>query len=268
MLEHLKNLSTPDLIDPRLLFESLVLNGTDRQNVINSEIKRIKQRDGVILETEMDFLRKQEIKVPDFSSLSDYCYWLSPTKVNIVRWDLLRHYSSHLQGDTTYPDLSYHSVFTKNGEQPVSKVHKQDFPGHLVTHSIHIKYLSNALDTRFLYHRPQVSLSSGQIVFSGDAISGTFSLAFIFDRRDLEKVYTILPYTDHEVEWEREIRAYEPVSLKLTLGCLPISSIITNDFQHWGQSTCVCGQNTIAQMENNYLKNGKLWNENFVSLNF
>lgn len=93
------------------------------------------------------------------------------------------------------------------------------------------------------------------MVFKGDAFDGMNSMTVIFDRQVLEQVYTLLPYSDHEVEWEREIRAYEPISLGLAIGQIPTGKFLL-EFNHWGQLTCVCGNKMMTDLENHYLTTG------------
>ena len=83
---------------------------------------------------------------------------------------------------------------------------------------------------------------------------------FIFDRKQLEQVYTLQPYSDLDVEWEREVRAHEMINLQLALGCLPITDFGMN-LDHWGQSTSVLGRKKIVEWETNYLEKGRLWQE-------
>lgn len=218
--------------------------------VIENEKFRISARDAQLLRTELNWITTQSsLRVPFFQNLDEYCGWLSPRKPKTVKWDLLRHYTS---GETA----AYLPIYQKN-KGTISKPHHKDYNDRLLAHSLNGKYWQQAKENGFLPGHPMICFSSGQVVFKGSAIDGMYSMTVIFDRQLLEKVYTLQPYSDHEVEWEKEVRAYEPISLDLAVGYIPTEKFLL-ELDHWGQLTCVCGKRTMADLERHYLNTGHL----------
>lgn len=219
-------------------------------SVLESEKGRITERNRKLLALELAWINIQSgLVVPSCQSLDDYCRWLSPRHPKIVKWDLLRHHAIH-------EDSAYLPVYQENN-RTICKPHHKDYQDRLLTHSLAWKYWNHVEKSGFLPGEPRVSLSSGQVVFKGDVFDGINSMTIIFDRQILEQVYTLLPYSDHDVEWEKEIRAHEPISLGLALGWMPTQKFIL-ELNHWGQLTCVCGQDIMADLESDYLKTGTL----------
>ena len=218
--------------------------------VIESEKFRISTRDAQLLKTELDWITTQSgLSMLSFRSLDEYCRWLSPKDPKTVKWDLLRH---HASGEAT----AYLPIYQKN-KGTISKPHHKDYGDRLLAHSLTWEYWLQAKEKGFLPGHPMVCFSSGQVVFKGSAIDGMYSMTVIFDRQALEKVYTLQPYSDHEVEWEREVRAQEPINLGLALGYIPTEKFIL-ELNHWGQLTSVCGKRTMADLERHYLSTGRL----------
>lgn len=217
---------------------------------IEREKARIAKRDKEYLSIELDWLITQPgLSIPPCKKLDDYCYWLSPEKPDVVKWDLLRHYAS--EKNTT----PYFPVYQTN-KGTIFKPNHRDYNDRLITHTLPVVYWNSVKKEGFLPGHPMVCFASGQVVFTGSAIDGMYSITVIFDRRVLERVYTLLPYTDHETEWEREVRAYEPICLDLALDCIPTSEFI-HELSHWGQLTCVCGKQTMANLEKQFLETGR-----------
>ncbi len=220
-------------------------------NVLENEKFRIAERDKELLALELSWIANQSgLTTPSFYSLDEYCHWLSPKHPEIVKWDLLRHYAAQ-------NDAAYLPVFKRNNVT-IRKPYHHDYQDRLLTHSLAYEYWLQAEESGFLPGRPQVCFSSGQAVFKGDVFDGFDSMTVIFDRQVLEQVYILQPYSDHDVEWEREIRAHEPISLGLALGWIPTEDFLRSDLNHWGQLTCVCGKKMMADLESDYLKTGIL----------
>lgn len=219
--------------------------------MIESEKTRVSQRDNQLLSLELNWATSQSgLTVPAaVKTLDEYCHWLSPKQTKAVKWDLLRHYA-------TQQNSAYLPEFRANNGI-ICKLHNKDYSHRLITHSLPGEYWSQEKQQGFLPAQPKVCLSSGQVVFVGDVSSGMTSMTVIFDRKILEQVYTLLPYSDHEVEWEREIRAHEPISLDLALGCIPTYEFV-QELNHWGQLTCVCARRIMADLEKTYLQTGKI----------
>ncbi len=219
-------------------------------SAIESEKFRISVRDTRLLKTELDWITSHSgLRVPSFQSLDEYCRWLSPKKPNVVKWDLLRHNASE-------EATAYLPIYQEN-KGTISKPHSMDYSDRLLAHSLTGEYWHQANERGFLPGHPMVCFSSGQVVFKGSAIDGMYSMTIIFDRQILEKVYTLQSYSDHEVEWEREVRAYEPINLDLALDHIPTEKFL-REFNHWGQLTSVCGKQTMADLEKHYLNTGVL----------
>lgn len=217
--------------------------------VIESEKSRISGRDRELLAKELKMIGLVRLALPTMGNLDDYFRWLSPKDPKTVKWDFLRHYA-------VQSDSAYLPVYKKN-KGTICKPYNQDYKNRLLTHSLAWEYWNIAKEEGFLAGQPRVSLSSGQVVFKGAVFDGMNSMTVIFDRQVLEQVYTLLPYSDHEVEWEREVRAYEPISLDLAIGWMPTGKFLL-ELNHWGQLTCVCGKKIMADLEKHYLTTGDL----------
>jgi hypothetical protein len=216
---------------------------------IESEKYRISGRDKEQLANELSLIGQVGLNLPAMGNLDDYFRFISPSDPKTVRWDFLRHYA-------VSPDSAYLTVYKENGGT-ICKHHYQDYEDRLLTHSLSGQYWRQAEEKGYLAGHPQVSFSSGQVVFKGAVYDGLNSMTVIFDRQVLDQVYTLLPYSDHEVELEREIRAYEPISLDLAIGWIPTEKFIL-ELNHWGQLTCVCGKRMMADLESQYLAHGVL----------
>lgn len=217
--------------------------------IVHRERQRIEVRDKQLFDKEIKAFEAMGLELLNVSTLDEYCFWIMPENPKLLKWDLLRYVSVN-------PGLPYYS-FYKSGGSPEGVV-ERDYGDILIVHSLPGVYWSEAESRGFLQGKPNVSFASGQVVFTGDALSGMNSMSVIYDRRVLDKIYTLFPYSDHDVKWEREVRAYEPISLDLALAVVPTERFLLREFNKWGQMTSVCGRGIMADLEKEYKKTGYL----------
>jgi hypothetical protein len=204
-------------------------------------------------------LKNQSVTHPSFSTLQNFCTWLSSNAYppKHILWDIIHHFTAYNKNKKH--KTPYYPDFVARGNRPLIIPYEENWNDRLITHTIGKKYLETATNTGFLQPGPEsrVCFASGQIVSSGGPNDILDKVTFVFDRKILDEVYQLLPYADHDCEWEKEVRAHEPISLKLSIGYFE-SYDLFSELVYWDQATTSFGKKTLKNWETEYLKTGKI----------
>jgi len=229
--------------------------------------------------------------VPEVSNLDEYCGWLAEVsdrsletrRSKGILWNLLDFYHSRLArvrmsfdppqifracvaGGEDARKLKvqpwcsfYESVLDGSGMWGVEPL-EEGYHDRLLTTSAAFDNARQIEAGGFLdpgYCTHSLCFSSGQVV-----TGRSFEVTYIFDKKQLEKIYDLWPLSENDRE--REIRIGEPVSVEWALGCIPTCQEVLAPWPgHWAQikGTKAVGQETLQRWEENYLETGQLWDK-------
>lgn len=284
------------------LFDRFLNPNWDRNQLAVSEAKRREKRDLDILRLETDLLKKRGIIIPNFSKLIEYCAWIpeitgtnqrrkewggKSETADVVYWDLMDHYSQIIKGSrhafdplTDFElylkgkkdichwdewdlqnmgkeDITYYSMSMAWGGGARTISGEIDTSERLLTHSTSLNCARSIIESSYLY--PRVCLSVGRVV----SVRENPEVTFIFDLKDLGKVYSVREYG--ESSHEKEVRCEEPVHIGFAIGCVPMSEELFPDTYGHYQGTTARGDKVIQRWEKHFLKTGKLWEEEEVA---
>lgn len=201
-----------------------------------------------------------------------------------VIWDLLDHYKQffegarrsadplsdwerHFSGVTPLTDfdswhvqnigkedISYYSMRQRWGRGTRTRPNHSSYDDELITHTTSVATAKDILLENKL-NGGRNNFSAGRVVASG--MKGRY-VTFVFPRKLIESTYNLQPYAEPMDYNEREMRAYEPISLDFCIGVVPTVTEIFPDFHGHTTGNDLYGDATIKRWGEYFKTTGKL----------